>query len=171
MKQRLLLSALALTMISIPAIVDAQPQRSARAGQRDQSRNRVRFIDELNLTETQQKQMEELKFQYLRKLTDHGSKIASARIDLKELVAADQPNRSAIEQKTREIGSLEAEGKILRLGHWYEVNEILQPEQQKVWKQALGRHMGDRMGRPMMRRGMERGPRMGRGYQRGERFE
>lgn len=171
MKRIMLFPALAIALVSMPFLSDAQQQRGQRNMQRDQDRIGARFLEELNLTDAQKDQMKELRFQHLRKLSDHRSKVASARIDLQELIAADEPNRSAIEKKTKEIAELEAEGKILRLAHWFEVNQILQPEQQKVWKKTLGLHMSNRIGRPMMRGAMMRGPRMGQGPQGGGQFQ
>lgn len=102
-----------------------QPQRMAR-------------MKNLNLTDAQKKQMEELRTSMQKQAVKLRSSVQLDRIDLRELLKADEPNKAAIEKKLDEIAKLQTEQKMLRINHMLDVRKILTPEQLKIWKE--GRH-------------------------------
>ena len=113
----------------------------------------------LNLTEAQETQMQKLRFELEKKQTTVQSKIKLLRIDIKELFAAENPDRNAIEKKSKEVSDLQLQEKLNVLDHMFTVKGILTPEQQKIWKQhmkQMGPEMKERMMGRMMGRGMER---------------
>ena len=63
--------------------------------------------------------------------------MATARLDLQKLMAADSPDKSSIEKKFNEIATLQTSLKMNHLNAWFENNKVLTPEQQKIWKKAL----------------------------------
>jgi len=77
------------------------------------------------------------------------AKKQTADIELRQLLKADNPDRSAIERKLKEIADVDVQMRLKRLDGWYAVNKVLTPDQQKHWKKALElapameqRHMG-----------------------------
>lgn len=153
MRNIILLAAL----FFLPVIAIAQPGPGTGSG------GRMRFIDELNLTDQQQKQIDQIRDEAMRMQIDRRAEIAKLRVDLRQLVKADKPDQSAIEKKMKEIASLRSSSEAQRLNTWFTINKALTPEQQKVWKDALGRHMemGGRFG--MRNRPQGDGFRQGRG--------
>lgn len=126
-----------------------------------------RIIQKLKLTDTQKKDFTNLNTDFAKQRVEQQSKIKIATIDLQSLLKADTPDKSAIEKKINEIGGLQAQNRLLRVDHWFAVNKILNPDQQKVWKSMLERPMrgqsSKRMGRMWNRMsGQTRGPMMGR---------
>ncbi len=133
-----------------------------------------RFIEKLDLTADQQKQFDKIRTDMQKKQIDLRSKIQMLRLDLKDLFNEDSPNKSNIASKINEISKLQTEAKLSHLDLWFEVNKILKPDQQKIWKEhrmmigsRVGRQgrggMQDEMRKPMGRRGcgggrMERNP-------------
>jgi Spy/CpxP family protein refolding chaperone len=151
---------LILTMFAASQLL-AQPGSMA-------GRGHGRVSDELKLTEDQQQKVEQMRFDLMKQMATHRSKIATARVELQELVAKDPVDKAAIEKKMKEISDLRTQGQTLRLNHWFAVHKLLTPDQQKVWKKglkarigmegmgmrgAMGERMRERMDRPM------RGPR------------
>jgi Spy/CpxP family protein refolding chaperone len=109
----------------------------------------------LNLTEQQETQMQTLRFDLEKKQTTLQSKIKLLRIDMKELLAGENPEKNAITKKMKEVSDLELQEKVNVLDHMFAVKAILTPEQQKIWKQQM-RQMGPEMKQRMMGRMMER---------------
>ena len=116
----------------------------------------------LNLSEDQQKQFDKLQSDMQKKQIDLRSKIQSLRIDIKDMFKEDNPDKGKIESKMNEVTKLQAEMKKNHLDFWFGVNQILKPEQQKIWKDHLmmfSGKMGQRGGRGMKG---EFGPHMGK---------
>jgi len=105
-----------------------------------------RFIEKLDLNADQQKQFDKLHTGMQKKQIDLRSKIQTLRLDLRELFNEDSPNKSNIESKMNEISKLQTEAKLSHLDLWFEVNKILKPDQQKLWKEHR-MMMGSRAGR------------------------
>jgi Spy/CpxP family protein refolding chaperone len=126
-----------------------------------------RFMEKLDLTVDQQKQFDKLRTDMQKKQIDLHAKIQTSRLDIKDLFNDDSPNKSAIELKMNEVSKLQNDTKLNHLNFWFEVNKILKPDQQKIWKEhrmMLGGGMG-----PWGGQGMKGGfgPRTGRHRGRG----
>ncbi len=93
--------------------------------------------DKLNLNDAQKKQLDEMRTTMQKNAVQLHSKIQLARIDLRELLKADEPDKGAIENKLNEIARLQTDQKMLRINHWFEVKKILTPEQMKIWKSEI----------------------------------
>jgi Spy/CpxP family protein refolding chaperone len=102
------------------------------------------FIGRLNLNDQQEKQVEQLRFDMQKQLIGVRGKLQTARLELRELLSADNPDKAAIEKKMNEIAQIRVQKESVRLDHWFQVNKLLTPEQQKVWKQLLKHPFRDR---------------------------
>ena len=150
---RVTIPLLAIVLFST-SLAAAQPDPPRM--QRQQMMRTARSVFEaLNLTDQQKEQMEKLRAENQRAQVQVRSKIQLARIDLRELYNAEKADKSAIEKKLKEISDLQHQMKINHLNHFFAVNAILTPEQQKVWKEHIG-GMGIQARERVMRR-------MGRG--------
>lgn len=136
------------------ATASAQPRRYGKPPAAD--RPVGQFLQDLNLTDAQGKQVEDLRYQMQKEQIANRSKIASERLELRRLLQAERPDQSAIGKKLSEISALEAAAKQLRVNHWFKVNAMLTPEQQQVWKKALEFGGAERSRRMMMHERMDR---------------
>ena len=118
------------------------------------------MMEMLKLTDQQKGQMEKLRTDLQKKQVTAQGKIAVLRVELKELFQAENPDRTAIEKKMKEVSDLQHQEKLNGLDHLFAVKAILTPEQAKMWKEHMLRMGEEGMG---MRMGMMRGPKMGRG--------
>ena len=119
------------------------------------------MLDELKLTDQQKKDIDKIHSDTKKEQIDRFSEIAKARVELQDLLRADNPSQSAIEKKMTDIGALQNQAQSKRLAVWFSINKLLTPDQQKVWKKTLERHgamTGMRNGMGMMGRrgGMQR---------------
>jgi len=110
------------------------------------------LIEKLNLNETQKNQMKKLHLDLMKKQTALRSKIQTLRLEIQEQFLADKVDRAAIEKNLKAISDAQHQMKLNMLAHWFDVNAMLTPEQQKIWKEAPG-IVGQRM-RQGMREGM-----------------
>ncbi len=122
----------------------------------------ARIVENLKLSDSQKKDFETVNSDFAKKRVEQQAKVKVAGIELHSLLQSDNPDRSAIEKKINEISDLQAQNRMLRVDHWFAVNKILTPDQQKIWKEVLERPMrgrcAGRMGRmngagTMMQRG------------------
>ncbi len=95
------------------------------------------IMQKLNLTDSQKKDVEKLNSELAKQRVDQQARIKTAAIDLRELMRADQPDKGAIEKKIGEIANLQAQNRMLGVDHWFAVNKLLTPDQQKIWKETL----------------------------------
>ena len=103
------------------------------------------LLDRLNLNDQQKKQIEQMRFDMQKQLVGVRAKMQMARLDLHQLLAADNPDKAAIEAKMGEISQIALQVHSTRLNQWFEVNKILNPDQQKVWKEMLKHPLRDRV--------------------------
>ncbi len=138
---------LILLMFATGAMI-AQPRMMGRHGGDGPMMKREMMHDgmmkKLDLTSDQQKQFDKLRADMQKMQIDTHAKIQSAKIDLRELFRDDKPDQGKIESKLSEIGKLQTDLKLAHTGFWFDINKMLKPEQQKIWKN-----------RPMMMRGMD----------------
>jgi Spy/CpxP family protein refolding chaperone len=108
---------------------------------------RARVLRELKLTDDQKKSIENLRFEMRKKAVEQQAQMKTARLELAELFKADQPNQSAIQKKLGDISQLQSQQRLLRVDHWFAVNKLLTPDQQKIWKKASAQLLAQRKAR------------------------
>lgn len=148
--------AVAISALLLAGVSTAQPMRGGEPP----------MLKKLNLTADQQKQFDASRDGMTKQMIDHRAKMQTARLELQQLLKADAPERAAIEKKMKEIADLGVKGQLIRVDHWFAVNKILTPEQQKEWKNAL-EHGPQMVREGMMQRMKGRGdfgPKHGRGF-------
>jgi Spy/CpxP family protein refolding chaperone len=128
------------------------------------------MVEKLDLKPDQEKQFESLQSDLQKKQIDLRAKVQTSRIELRDLMNDDVPNKSKIESKMGDISKLQNEMKLNHLNFWFAVNKFLTPEQQKIWKNhpmKFGMEVGAKGDRGIKRGGDS--PMRGRGHK-GDRF-
>ena len=131
------------------AMGDASPMRG------------MRMMDRMKLTDEQRQQVGKLHSDLEKKQIAIRAKIQALRVDMRDAFRDEKPDKGKIESKMNEVTKLQGEMKSNYLAFWFDVNKMLIPEQQKIWKEA-----------PMMMNGMKgagmRGGMRGRMHCRGK---
>jgi len=125
-----------------------------------------RIVHRLDLTADQEKQFDNLRSDMQKKQIELRSKVQILHLDVKDLFNENTPSKSKIEAKLNEIEKYRTEMRTNHLNFWFDVNKILTPEQQKMWKDQppmLGEGMGPDWPGSMMRGDMKRTGKHGRG--------
>lgn len=99
-----------------------------------------RGIGKLNLTDTQKKDVDKIVFDAAKQTIAQRAKVATARLELRQLFKADSPDKNAIEKKMNEIADLSTQIRIDHVDGWFAINKLLTPDQQKIWKHTLAMH-------------------------------
>lgn len=100
-------------------------------------RGRGEFMEKLGLNEKQKTDIAGLRTEMEKSLVGIQAKIKIARIDMKNLVAAESPDKASIEGKMKEISDLQYQAKKLTVDHLFAAYALLTPEQQKMFKGQL----------------------------------
>ncbi|MGA3243435.1 MAG: periplasmic heavy metal sensor [Bacteroidota bacterium] len=140
MKKITLFGTLLLLALSVSLAQD-------RTNPPDRSNIRARVLRELKLTDDQQKSIESLRFDMRKKAVDQQAKLKTAQLELAELFKADQPNQPAIQKKVGELSQLQSQQRLLLVDHWFAVNKLLTPDQQKIWKKVSAQLLAQRKAR------------------------
>ncbi len=127
------------------------------AAQPDEAYASHKVMGKLNLTEAQKKDVDKIRFDSEKQAIAQRAKLATARLDLRQLLKADNPDKAAIEKKLNEIADLRVQQHMIRLDAWFSINKLLTPEQQKTWREVLANApamQGNMMHRNKMQRDM-----------------
>ncbi|HVN47521.1 MAG TPA: Spy/CpxP family protein refolding chaperone, partial [Bacteroidota bacterium] len=98
------------------------------------------MMGKLKLTDEQKKEIDKIVFDAEKQAIAQRAKVATARLELRQLFKADNPDKSAIEKKINEVTDLSTQLHINRVEGWFTINKLLTPDQQKIWKHVLAMH-------------------------------
>jgi Spy/CpxP family protein refolding chaperone len=145
--------AIAVSLL-MASLASAQPE-AGTIPEHESMRLHQKLPDRLGLSDQQKDQMRKLRLGLQKDMTQLHAKIRIERLDLQELFTAEKLDRGAIEKKVSAISDLQHSVKMKMLDHMFAVNALLTPEQQKIWKEHMGRFDARPMG-PMHRGGSRR---------------
>lgn len=131
--------------------------------------------EQLGLTEEQKTKLRALHFENAKNALRARTEATIRWMELEELLQADAPDKTAVDQKLRALSEARAAALRQRVEHRLAVNQVLTPEQRTKMRQLMRQRMQMRrhMGRPGMGmrapqgrgfgpgRGMGRGPGQG----------
>jgi len=138
MVKRLVMTSLLAAALAGPSFAQPEAQSDVQMGPgRRLMQERNVMMDKLNLNEQQQSQMEKFRLEMQKKQITLQSKIGLLRLDLKEIFLGDNPEKSAVEKKMKEISDLQHQEKVAFVDHLFAVKSILSAEQQKIWKKHM----------------------------------
>ncbi len=121
------------------------PGQQRRVFEKEMVRGPGALIERLNLTDVQETQMQKLRIGLMKKQTQLRSRVQTLRLDSKELFLADKVDRKTLENNVKAISEVQEQMKLNMVEHFFAVNTILNPHQQKIWKQHA-MQMGERIG-------------------------
>jgi Spy/CpxP family protein refolding chaperone len=116
---------------------------------------RESFMEKLNLTDAQKDQMGKLRTQFEKANEELASKLRLNRIDLRDLLRAEKPDKAAIVKNVTAASEIQQKMKLAHIDHLFALRDILTPEQQKLWKNHMAQALGNFQERARdMHRGM-----------------
>ncbi len=98
--------------------------QAARSGER-----RAEFLKELQLTDAQKKDLGTIRFDARKQLIAQRAAMATARLDLRQLLRSPSPDKAAIEKKVREVSELRTKASLARVDRMFSIRNVLTPEQ------------------------------------------
>lgn len=116
-------------------------QMQGQAGQGPRQRlmqMRERGAERLNLTDEQKKEMQKFQIDLQKKNIPIQSQIRLAKLDIREQMIADKPDKAKIEKLMKQVSDLQLQVKMNGLDHMFAVRNILTPEQLKDWHGMMG---------------------------------
>ena len=158
--KRLMFIPLTLAAALIATSALAQPGRAPHAPAGRQEHPRMAGMEALNLTAEQKEKIHSIRTEAKKKSIDLRARQRIAQIELRELMAADTPDRGKIDAKVSEISKLHETMMRQHIDTALKIQQVLTPEQRQKAKElrAFARH--GRHHRPEFRR---HGPRFPRG--------
>ena len=117
------------------------------ADKRMEHMRRPDIFAKLKLTDEQKTQFKDLRFETMKKEIDLRSKLALSNLELGRLVSAEDPDKDAIQKKITEIAASKTALALNKLNGWFDVNKILTPDQQKIWRGELRTRVMEHVGR------------------------
>jgi Spy/CpxP family protein refolding chaperone len=145
MKSKTLFNAVLCSLI-VFTLANSQGRERANVGPTHE-----RMLEKLNLSDTQKRDVEKLNVEFAKQRVEQQAKIKIAAIELHTLMKSDSPDRGAIEKKINEMSNLQAQNRMLAVDHWFSINKLLSPDQQKVWRGMLDRPLRARFAARMER--------------------
>jgi len=131
-KRRKIMKRLAVMIAAVLMVFGTQVY-----SQPNEAKQIQKFMGKLNLTDEQKKDVEKIHFDAEKQTIAQKAKEETSRVELRQLLKADAPDKSAIEKKINEIAKLTVQMHMIKINSWFTINKLLTPEQQKTWKKVL----------------------------------
>lgn len=137
-------SVLALLMLSLGsavAVADSNPLSPQQVAQnqqmpRRQGRNKESLLQELNLSQAQMQQIQQIRAKYKNQLTQQRQGVRQARQELSTLMAG-TASADQIRAKHRELVNLRRQMEETQFNSMLEMREVMTPEQRSKFAQLM----------------------------------
>jgi Spy/CpxP family protein refolding chaperone len=100
------------------------------------------YLDMIDLTDEQKQKVEEIRKDFLPKVTYMRQELRGKRLQLNDLIFASKPDLKAIDDKTREIAGLQSEVEKKVVDHILQEKELLNPEQRRQFYEIIKKEFG-----------------------------
>jgi Spy/CpxP family protein refolding chaperone len=137
MKNQKIAAVLTLAILLITSQTLLAQPKMEKQGPRGQGKQ---FKAELNLTDDQEKQMQDLRLDLEKKMIPLEAELKTKNLEMKELHMADTPNKKKMMAQIDKISETKVKMEKAKLEHRLQVREILTPEQQKIFAQQKKHH-------------------------------
>lgn len=93
--------------------------------------------EKLNLTDVQEKQISEMKYNHEKRALDVRNEIKKNRLEIKNMIANNEVDEALFMNITKKNSDLQAELKEMKAEHWLNVYDILDTNQKKIWAEGF----------------------------------
>lgn len=123
---RILIAAAVLMLIPPPSFSQPEKEPPPRGEMRRMA------SEKLKLTDAQEKQIKEIRSKQMKQMIQLRADLQIKRLELKELLDADAPDRAAVEKKMRMIADIRVQQQMLHFDKKQAIDKVLMPEQRKI---------------------------------------
>ena len=124
-----------------------------------------KLIEELDLSDTQVDQINNLRYAHQEEMIDFRSRVEKNRLEIQKLMGEDQIDTEKVIELSEQSSTIQAEMKRSKVNMWIGIYNLLDDNQKKTWAKGFGR-MGFESGFGRHDRRGVRGEFRGRGYDR-----
>jgi Spy/CpxP family protein refolding chaperone len=104
-------------------------------------RHMERLVQQLGLSDEQQRQVRPLLLNYAKEAIRDRADIAVTRLEIRQLLSANQPDLSQVKDMLQNIAAKEAQLSFDRITTMQDIRKLLTPEQQKQWQAVHARSL------------------------------
>jgi Spy/CpxP family protein refolding chaperone len=97
-------------------------------------RHMERLVQQLGLSDEQQRQVRPLLLNYAKEAIRDRADIAVTRLEIRQLLSANQPDLSQVKDMLQNIAAKEAQLSFDRITTMQDIRKLLTPEQQEQWR-------------------------------------
>jgi len=106
---------------------------SKEKGNKHKEKFRKELKEKLNLTDEQQKKVDEIKFAHQSAMIKYRADIDLKELELKKLMNSENISRAEMVKLTKEISTIKNEIALVRVNHKMDIYDLLDVNQKKVW--------------------------------------
>src|SRR5262245_31403711 len=99
-----------------------------------ESRHMERLVQNLGLSDEQQRQVRPLLLNYAKEAIRDRADIAVTRLEIRQLLSANQPDLSKVKDMLQNIAAKETQLRFARITTMQDIRKLLTPEQQEQWR-------------------------------------
>ena len=131
------LSLLVTTIASTTLLIGQEPPMKRPEGDMP----RQQMMEHLKLNDDQKNQIEKLHVDFQKQQIAQRSKLQTSRLELRQLMRAENSDKAAIEKKINEVSQFGAQMRVGRVNQMLSVRKILTAEQQKMLREGMKMRM------------------------------
>ena len=128
-------SLISLMSLAIALPMLAQPGSGGQSYQKEKGAMR----EQLNLTEAQESQMQELRFAHEKDMINLKAKLQVEKLELRKLKQADEPNKKKVYAQIEKVGAARVAMDKAQFDHQLAVGKILTDEQYKIFLKMMAK--------------------------------
>ncbi len=135
-KMKKIIWTLSIVLITAFAFQNSFAQRGNFGKENEPRMNR---IDQLNLTDAQQKKIQDLRLANQEQMIKFRSDIQIKELEIRKLKNSDNISRSELTKLTKELSQIKTDMELARINHQMDVYDNLDANQKKIWSEQNGK--------------------------------
>lgn len=102
--------------------------------------------EELGLDDQQKETLHQMETDYRKMVISHNADVRALEVDLARILENEDPDRSALEEKSQAIGEIKSDLTMARIDSLLQLKEVLTKDQYEQFRSILRERMGDMEG-------------------------
>ncbi|QQS34629.1 MAG: periplasmic heavy metal sensor [Ignavibacteriales bacterium] len=130
--KRTFFAIIVITLIAVVLLPDAFAQ-NRKFRKKEHRMERMHRLERLNLTDEQQKKVDEFRVSHQREMIDLRSELDKAKLDIRELKNKSDYKRSDLISAVEKLSAIKNKIAIAQTNHHMDIYELLDKNQKEVW--------------------------------------
>lgn len=124
-----------IVLIIIPVLFISVNNYAQRKNGMGNEKHRMFMMQKLNLTEQQQKKIDDLNYDHQKVMIKLRSDLQMKKLELRKAYSSDKISRNDIIKLTKDINTVKNDISLEKVNHQMNVYEVLDDTQKKLWKE------------------------------------